>query len=278
MDNLIINPKEKTERITDFIKTTLKKTGFERMVVGVSGGVDSAAVLSLCARAIGVENVLAVKMPYGKQETENADLIIDSLKISSINVFTVDIKPIVDIIKTQINNPNLEIFNSLNLIREGNMMARARMMVLYDLAKQYSALVCGTENKSEELLGYYTRFGDEASDMEPIKHLYKTQVYQLAKYLGIPKEIINKKPTAGLWEGQTDYGELGFTYNEADEVLFQVFEKDASWKELKSQKSKVKTTTKNSKLNLLIKIQQRVEGNWFKKETPYKIELRIELK
>src|SRR5258708_26883046 len=100
-----------------------------------------------------------------------------------------------------------------------------RMIILYDLAKKYKALVCGTENKSENLLGYFTRFGDQASDIEPIEHLYKTQVYQLAKYLNLPDAIITQQPSAGLWQGQTDEGQFGFTYEEADQVLFLHFEK-----------------------------------------------------
>ena len=104
-------------------------------------------------------------------------------------------------------------------LRLGNIMARVRMICLYDLAKQLDALVCGTENKSEKYLGYFTRFGDEASDIEPIMHLYKTEVYELAKHLGIPGAIVAKPPSADLWSEQTDERELGFSYKEADQVL-----------------------------------------------------------
>jgi NAD+ synthase len=129
------------------------------------------------------------------------------------------------------------------------------MMLLYDTAKSKKALVCGTENRSEHLLGYYTRFGDEASDLEPIKHLYKTQIYQLADFLKIPQQIIDKKPSAGLWPGQTDSDELGFTYEEADPVLHLYFDKNKSLKEIKLPKTK--------------KIIMCVKKNKFKKAVPY---------
>jgi NAD+ synthase len=130
-------------------------------------------------------------------------------------------------------------------------MARVRMILLYDLAKKHNALVCGTENKSEYLLGYFTRFGDAASDFEPIQHLYKTQVYQLASSLGVPKNIIKKTPTAGLWHGQTDEGEFGFSYKEADEVLFYYYDKKLKLEEIKNKGFKnaekiIKFSLKNS--------------------------------
>ena len=116
--------------------------------------------------------------------------------------------------------------------RKGNVMARVRMIVLFDLSKKFNYLVMGTENKTEHLLGYYTRFGDEASDIEPLRELYKTQVFDLAKYLRVPQETINKAPTAGLWEGQTDEGEFGFSYKEADEILYLYANKKLTKKEI----------------------------------------------
>jgi len=124
-------------------------------------------------------------------------------------------------------------FRGNDNVRLGNIMARVRMIILYDLAKKHNALVCGTENKSENLLGYFTRFGDQASDFEPIQHLYKTQVYQLAKFLGVPKNIVEKTPTAGLWHGQTDEEEFGFTYKEADQVLSYFYDKKLKLEEIK---------------------------------------------
>ncbi|MBI2190192.1 MAG: NAD(+) synthase, partial [Candidatus Levybacteria bacterium] len=134
--------------------------------------------------------------------------------------FILSIKSIVDKLAKTLGVQPLK-----DSIRLGNIMARVRMILLYDLAKKHQALVCGTENRSEYHLGYFTRFGDEASDFEPIRHLYKTQVYQLASYLGVPKTVIDKKPTAGLWAEQTDEGEFGFSYKEADPVLYLYFDK-----------------------------------------------------
>jgi len=139
-------------------------------------------------------------------------------------------------------------------------MARTRMIILFDQAKRHEALVCGTENKSEHLLGYFTRFGDSASDIEPITHLYKTQVYQLAKYLKIPEEIIQTQPTAGLWENQTDEGEFGFTYEEADQVLYLFHDRNKSLNEI------INLGFKNTE-----KIIKRVKQNEFKRKTPYTI-------
>lgn len=139
-------------------------------------------------------------------------------------------------------------------------MARARMVILYDLAKKHQALVCGTENKSEFRLGYFTRFGDEASDFEPIQHLYKTQVYQLAKYLNIPKNIILQVPTAGLWEGQTDEGEFGFSYKEADIVLYLYFDKGKAISQI------ITKGFPNAQ-----KIIDRAKANSFKHHLPYRI-------
>ena len=145
--------------------------------------------------------------------------------------------------------------------RAGNVLARTRMILLFDFAKKYDALVCGTENKSEKLLGYFTRFGDSASDIEPLTHLYKTQIYELAKYLKIPKEIIDEKPSAGLWDGQTDEGEFGYTYEEADQVLYQYFYKKKSIKQIK----RLGFTNTG-------KIIKRYNNNLFKKETPYSLQ------
>src|SRR6185437_16551779 len=122
-----------------------------------------------------------------------------------------------------------------NKIRIGNIAARMRMIILFDLAKKHKALVCGTENKSENLLGYFTRFGDQASDIEPIEHLYKTQIIQLAKHLGLPEDVITQAPSAGLWKGQTDEGQFGFTYEEADIVLYLFLEKNVSIGEIEKR-------------------------------------------
>src|SRR3989344_4131784 len=190
---LKINPEKIAEEIINFIRITVKKAGFGRVVIGLSGGIDSSAVFSLAVKALRAENVYGVMMPYGdwnKEALEDIEELAKTLKF-----------------------PQKKILAS-------NIMVRMRMIVLYDMAKKYNALVLGTENKTEYKLGYFTRFGDEAADIEPIREFYKTQIYQLARYLNIPNNIIEKAPTAGMWAGQTDEGEFGFTYREADKILY----------------------------------------------------------
>jgi NAD+ synthase len=197
-----------------FIKSSFQKEGCTEAIIGVSGGVDSAVSLTLAVRALGAAHVHPVILPYGalnSEEAKDAIAFIQSLHIPRKNIHCVDIQPMVDAVVAYDNH--------MDDGRRGNVMARMRMVILYDLSKKLNALVVGTENRTEHLLGYYTRFGDEASDIEPIRHLFKTHVYLLALYLRIPEKILSKPPTAGLWKGQTDEGEFGFTYQEADEIL-----------------------------------------------------------
>ncbi len=232
----IINIPKTIDQISGFIKKSVADSGFQKMVVAVSGGVDSAVSISLAVRALGADNVRAILLPYkdwhGEAKT-HARLVLKQLKIPDDNIYEADIAPMVDVFVKSlvIGHWTLDI----SKLRLGNIMARVRMIVLYDFAKKLNALVIGTENKSEHYLGYYTRFGDEASDIEPIRNLYKTEVYPLAKHLGVPQEIITKAPTAGLWHGQTDEGEFGFTYKEADEVLYGLFEQKLSQADLVKQ-------------------------------------------
>lgn len=214
-----INPEKEKKQIVQFIKQTLQKEGFQNVVIGVSGGVDSTTSLYLLKEAIPLKNIFPVHLYYF-----NPDLEFEE------NVYHLSIKSIVDKLAKTLGVQPLK-----DSIRLGNIMARVRMILLYDLAKKHQALVCGTENRSEYHLGYFTRFGDEASDFEPIRHLYKTQVYQLASYLGVPKTVIDKKPTAGLWAEQTDEGEFGFSYKEADPVLYLYFDKKISLEEIKKK-------------------------------------------
>ncbi|MCX6816657.1 MAG: NAD(+) synthase [Candidatus Beckwithbacteria bacterium] len=188
----------------EFIKAIFEKEKKSKAVVAVSGGIDSSVVLVLMVKALGAENVYAMQLPYKNQSVENSSLIIDWVKISAENRVKINIAKIVDG------------FGVKDKVRLGNIMARVRMIYTFDQAKKLKALVVGTENKSEKLLGYYTRYGDEASDIEPIIHLYKTQVCQLAKELKIPEKIIKQAPSAGLWQGQTDEGDLGFSYEEVE--------------------------------------------------------------
>lgn len=210
-----LQPEPTTREIVEFLQTTFAAAGFSRAVIALSGGIDSATSCALAVRALGAGNVYPLLLPYGELNSvgvRDAREVIASLKIPTENVAVVDIQPLLASF--------FERDRGMDQLRKGNAMARMRMMVVFDYAKKLPGLVVGTENKSEHLLGYYTRFGDEASDIEPIRTLYKTQVYQLAEYLGLPDTVRTKAPTAGLWEGQTDEGEFGFTYADADEIFF----------------------------------------------------------
>lgn len=246
MDNhLIIDPKFEKEKIINFLKKTLKEQKINKIILGLSGGIDSTTVFYILSEFLPAKNIYVVQMDYYLRQKL-------SLPIKNANLIFSPIKKIVDVTaeKLQITDP----------VRFGNIMARTRMMILFDLAKKLNALVAGTENKSERLLGYFTRFGDSASDIEPLSHLYKTQVYQLAKYLGIPKETINQPPSAGLWYGQTDEDEFGFTYLEADQVLHLYHDEKVSLQEI------IKQGFKNAE-----KIIKRLKENEFKQKTPYLI-------
>jgi len=255
----MFNPQKETSRIIKFIRLTLQNQGFKKVVIAVSGGVDSATCLLLLAKAIKPKNITVLKLPYANQDMSLADMVIKAVDIPKINIFEVNIKPAVETIIRLNQGKKLE----KSKIRLGNIMVRLRMVFLFDLAKKNHALVCGTENKTEHLLGYFTRFGDEASDFEPIRHLYKTEVLKLAFYLDVPEKIISQAPTAGLWPGQTDEGEFGFSYKEADQVLKLYLEKKLKLKEIEK-----KGFTKTGK------IISRVKQNLFKHQTPYSLSSR----
>lgn len=266
-----IDPHKETERIVDFIQRILKEQKREKVVLGLSGGIDSATSLYLLKKSIPKENIIVSHLYYF--EPLNLEQITQDIPKENINY--ISIKPVVDICANQLGissnchsefiseSPSKKILNQVqddSNVRLGNIMARVRMIILYDLAKKNNALVCGTENRSEHLLGYYTRFGDEASDFEPIKHLYKTQVYELAKFLNVPQSIIEQKPTAGLWQGQTDEGQFGFSYQEADQVMSLYFDK-------KEPLSKIEQKGfKNTQ-----KIIDFCQKNVYKHKVPYKL-------
>lgn len=249
-----MDPKETVENLVRFISEAFKDAGFSRAVVALSGGVDSATSCALTVRALGAENVYPLLLPYGSlnhQGVIDARLVINALKIPLSNVSEIDIKPLVD--------PLFSLDKDVDHVRKGNAMARMRMVVIFDAAKKKKALVMGTENKTEHYLGYFTRFGDEASDIEPLRNLYKTQVYKLAEFLGIPEPILVKKPTAGLWEGQTDEGEFGFSYKEADEILKMIYDEKKSMNEVLAA---------GFEREVVEKVQSRVAANAFKHHLP----------
>ncbi|MEP0763028.1 MAG: NAD+ synthase [Chloroflexota bacterium] len=198
--------------LVKFLRDAVHKVGFERAIIALSGGLDSALVAYLIAEAIGPENVLAIRMPYKTSSPDSladAQAVVDAL---GVRCDTVDITPMVD--------PLLARFPDASALRRGNIMARMRMVVLYDQSAAFGGLVIGTSNKTETLLGYSTVYGDNAAGVQPIADLYKAQVRQLAVALNLPPSILTKPPSADLWAGQTDEGELGFTYDLADQVLY----------------------------------------------------------
>ena len=210
--DLSINPDLARKILTGFIKSEINRVGFTRAVVGLSGGIDSALSCVLAAEALGPENVLAVRMPYkssSPESLEHAQMVIEQFGVQSK---TVEITGMADALIS--HDPDI------SKTRKGNIMARARMIVLYDQSEAFKGLVVGTGNKTEILLGYSTLWGDSASALNPIGDLYKAQVRQLARALGIPSVIVEKPPSADLWVGQTDENELGFTYDDVDKLLY----------------------------------------------------------
>jgi NAD+ synthase len=209
--DLAINPELVAEILTRFIRNEIQRTGFRRAVFGLSGGIDSSVVAYLAVRAMGPDNVLAVTMPYktSSEETRRDSAAV----IAALGMQTLDV-PITPQIDAYV-----AAMSGLTQMRLANKCARERMTVLYDQSAAFEGLVVGTSNKTELLLGYSTQFGDLASAINPIGDLYKTQLKQLAAYLGVPDAILGKAPSGDLWVGQTDEGELGFSYDDVDRLL-----------------------------------------------------------
>ena len=209
---LHIKDREFIERVlTYFIREEVQKAGFQKVVVGISGGVDSALTAFLSVKALGKENVIGLSMPYktsSRSSVEDARLVAKKLEIE---FHEIDITPQID--------AYYKLFPDADNVRRGNKMARERMSILYDFAHWKKALVIGTSNKSELLIGYSTRWGDGAHDINPIGDLYKTQVWEMAEFVGVPERIVKKKPSADLWPGQTDEGEIGLSYRTLDQIL-----------------------------------------------------------
>jgi NAD+ synthase len=210
--DLTINPALARTILTGFIRTELHRAGFERAVIGLSGGLDSAVSCALAAEALGPQNVLALRLPYrtsSPDSLEDARLVAEAL---GVRMDTFEI--------TEMVEPLIERDPQISNVRRGNIMARARMIVLYDQSEPWKGLVIGTSNKTEILLGYTTLWGDMASAVNPLGDLYKTQLRQLAAALNLPTSVLTKPPSADLWVGQTDEAEMGLKYDEVDRLLY----------------------------------------------------------
>lgn len=199
--------------LKSFIKSTVAKAGAKGVVIGLSGGIDSAVATKLCADALGPENVLNVFMPSRVTPPEDYKVTSELSSQWGTEFRVVDVQPAVDALAAVL------LSDAETPLERGNISARCRMIVLYNLAKKRQYLVVGTSNQSEIMMGYFTKFGDGACDMTPLANLYKTEVRQIAALIGVPQPIIDKPPSAGLWEGQTDESDMGIKYEDLDKIL-----------------------------------------------------------
>jgi len=242
-------------RIVAFIREQTAAAGCSRLVIGLSGGVDSTLVAVLSAEAVGAGNVQAMILPYETSNPESeahARMVIDALGLPYERF---DITPMV--------HPLLARYPDMDERRKGNIMARSRMIILFDQSARLNGLVVGTSNRTETLLGYFTLHGDGAAGFKPIAHLYKCQIRELARAVGVPEVIVTKAPSADLWDGQTDEGELGFTYDEADQVLYWLMERGLNVDEI---------AAKGFDPRVAAEIQRRMWATAFKRRWPPTLE------
>ena len=243
----MINWENIKTQLIDFLKTELKKIGLSKVTVGLSGGLDSAVVAVLCKEAFG-DNMSAVLMPSQFSSKESIDDAVELCEKFDIKYEITSIAPMVEAFINNMDEDRLRI---------GNFSARMRMSVLYDTSSRDNSIVVGTSNKSELLLGYGTIFGDIACAINPIGEIYKSDEFEFAKYLDVTDAIINKKPSADLWEGQSDEEELGFSYAQMDEVLKLLVEEGKTQEELTSYDKA-----------LVDKLVYRMKANAFKGKLP----------
>jgi len=237
------------EQLIEFLKDELNKTGLEKVTVGISGGLDSAVVAILCKEAFG-DNMSGVLMPSQYSSDSSIHDAVEQCEKFDIKYETVEIAPMVSAYL-----PNM----SHNKLRIGNYSARVRMSVLYDVSARDNSIVVGTSNKSEILLGYGTIHGDIACAINPIGEMYKSDEFKFAAYLGVPDSILNKKPSADLWEGQSDEDELGYTYKEMDDVLKQIID---------NKKTRQEAIEEGFDEKLIDMLEYRVKSNAFKGKLP----------
>lgn len=240
-----------TDILINFIKEETEKVGLKNLVIGLSGGIDSALSAVLALKAVGSDRLFAYALPYKSSSKESVDDAELLSKTFGINLHTIDITPYTE-----------AFFNTIKVdskLRMGNVMARMRMVTLFDMSSKHQGIVLGTSNKTELLLGYGTWYGDLASAINPIGDLYKTQVWELSRYLGIPDRLIEKKPTADLWEGQTDENELGFSYKDVDRLLYFMVDE---------RRSKDELIGIGFNSDFISKISEMVRKNQFKRRLP----------
>jgi NAD+ synthase len=248
---LDIHPPLVEQLLVRFLREEVAGAGFSRAVLGISGGVDSALVAALCVKAFGPKNVLGVMMPYRSSSPDSeahAKLLAKELGIETRKIEI-----------TAMADGYLAANDVGDRMRRGNVMARCRMIVLYDQSVAFKGLVIGTSNKTEILLGYSTQWGDSASAVNPIGDLYKAQIYQLARHMGVPAPILDKAPSADLFEGQTDEGELGFTYADADRLLYAMVDERLGEDEL---------VASGFDLQFVRRVASRIASTQFKRVMP----------
>lgn len=245
----MINWEDIKEQLQNFLKTELEKTGLKRVTVGLSGGLDSAVVAVLCKEVFG-DNMSAVLMPSQFSSQSSVD---DAVELCEKFNIKYEIKSIAPMVEAYIANMDED------RLRIGNFSARMRMSVLYDTSSRDASIVVGTSNKSELLLGYGTIFGDIACAINPIGEIYKSDEFEFARYIGVTEAILNKKPSADLWEGQSDEEELGYTYKEMDDVLKLLVDE---------KKTKEELISLNYDEALIDKLEYRIKANAFKGKLP----------
>jgi NAD+ synthetase len=265
-DPLAIDPELTRRWLVSFLKDeVVRRRGFKKGLVGLSGGVDSALTAFLAAEALGRDNVIGVRLPYrtsSPDSLQHAQLVIDKLGIPSL---TIEISEAVDGYLKQVGD--------IDPHRLGNVMARERMIVLFDLSAKHKALPLGTSNKSERLLGYFTWHGDDAPPVNPLGDLFKTQVWALARHVGVPEEIVAKPATADLIKGQTDEGDLGVSYLHADRILYHLIRGEEprgfSKEEVEIVRKRLDSTHWKRRLPTVAVVSQTAIGEFYLRPVDY---------
>ena len=251
IERLAINTELVRPVLVNFLRDEIRKVGYQHAVLGLSGGIDSAVTCALAAEALGAENVLAVLMPYrSSSPASEADARSVADKYG-VQLRKIEITPMVE--------PYLAANPDSANVRKGNVMARMRMIVLYDQSEAFKGLVLGTSNKTELLLGYGTLHGDMASALNPVGDLYKSQLRALARALDVPGAVIDKAPTADLWVGQTDEAELGITYDVADQILYMLVDE---------RRSEEEVVAAGFEAGVVRGMNTRIRNNQFKRSLP----------